>query len=346
MAVLWVRSGYADGLDRKINKYNEKLGSISGLYNEVNSKISSYTNDSNVINCNIYLKKRRSQLQASVDAANSLKKKAHNYVNTVTADDVALSSSIHDTSYSYYNKKGIGPKSDSFASRAWNSIKTTAQDFIHDAGEVTKRIVSDIKELYEEYKYIFNILGDILMVAAAVALFSFASLTGVGLIILIGATWALGKALYETATDCMALDAWANGDEERAEDLSNRTLTGDIIKAGEWLDNKLGKNFIEDIFKAITIGLDVCELFGTVATIFLSVEKILNLDSLKSLDIRNIHQHSFKKSLYYGRGIPKRIMKSFLSDPSGVIKGLIKQGNILIKEGKNLGQTIGNIILA
>lgn len=345
MAVLWVKNGFQKEFERKINSYTSKLSDIDGQYSSASQLISGYSGDSNVSTCNVYLKKRRSAIQTAIDSAKTLKQAADKYVSSVVSADTTISKSIHTESYSFYKKKGIGPQKDTWYARAWNSVTTTVSDFVHDAVATKDRIIADIKEFYEEYKYIFNVLGDILAVAGAIALFTFASLSGVGLIILIGATWALSKALYETVTDCMAVDAWSKGDTGRAEDLANRTLTNDMIQFGEFLDEKLGTDFMKSVFKGLTIALNVCELFATVATIFLAIEKVLNLDSLKSLDIRNLTHRSFKQSLYYGRGIPKRIINAFLSDPAGVIKGLYKQGGKLIGAGEALGSTIADIIM-
>lgn len=300
MATLWVRDGYQAEFERKISSYTSKITDISDQYYKASQIVSDYSGDSNVNSSNVYLKKRRVALQDAVSAATTLKNAANSYVDKIISSDVAVSKSIHKESYAFYKRKGIGPQKDTWGARAWNSIKTTASDFWHDAKNTTKKIVQDIKDFYEEYKYIVNIVVDFLAVAAAIALFSLASVTGViGVICLIGAIWATSKAIYELATDCLAAEAWLNGDEGKAEQLANRTLTGDIINAGEWLDEKLGTSFFKTAFKTVLVGLEICEFVTEVVSLINVIKSCFNLTKLKQLDLKNLTQRSWKQSLHY-----------------------------------------------
>lgn len=300
MATLWVRDGYQAEFERKISSYTSKITDISDQYYKASQIVSDYSGDSNVNSSNVYLKKRRVALQDAVSAATALKNAANSYVDKIISSDVAVSKSIHKESYAFYKRKGIGPQKDTWGARSWNSIKTTASDFWHDAKNTTKKIVQDIKDFYEEYKYIVNIVVDFLAVAAAIALFSLASVTGViGIICLIGAIWATSKAIYELATDCLAAEAWLNGDEGKAEQLANRTLTGDIINAGEWLDEKLGTSFFKTAFKTVLVGLEICEFVTEVVSLINVIKSCFNLTKLKQLDLKNLTQRSWKQSLHY-----------------------------------------------
>ena len=300
MATLWVRDGYQAEFERKISSYTSKITDISDQYDKASQIVSDYSGDSNVNSSNVYLKKRRVALQDAVSAATALKNAANSYVDKIISSDVVVSKSIHKESYAFYKRKGIGPQKDTWGARSWNSIKTTASDFWHDAKNTTKKIVQDIKDFYEEYKYIVNIVVDFLAVAAAIALFSLASVTGViGVICLIGAIWATSKAIYELATDCLAAEAWLNGDEGKAEQLANRTLTGDIINAGEWLDEKLGTSFFKTAFKTVLVGLEICEFVTEVVSLINVIKSCFNLTKLKQLDLKNLTQRSWKQSLHY-----------------------------------------------
>ena len=300
MATLWVRDGYQAEFERKISSYTSKITDISDQYYKASQIVSDYSGDSNVNSSNVYLKKRRVALQDAVSAATALKNAANSYVDKIISSDVVVSKSIHKESYAFYKRKGIGPQKDTWGARSWNSIKTTASDFWHDAKNTTKKIVQDIKDFYEEYKYIVNIVVDFLAVAAAIALFSLASVTGViGVICLIGAIWATSKAIYELATDCLAAEAWLNGDEGKAEQLANRTLTGDIINAGEWLDEKLGTSFFKTAFKTVLVGLEMCEFVTEVVSLINVIKSCFNLTKLKQLDLKNLTQRSWKQSLHY-----------------------------------------------
>lgn len=347
MAVLWVNGGYETGLVSKIRRYTEEAEMLQSRYYKVRQQVRPYSDDQLVDTSSVYLQKRELALREAQDKAKDIQQRARTYVDDVIAQDISVSKSIHKAAYTYYKAKNIGPKHDNAWSRAWNRIQTNAKDFWHDAAGTTSRIITDIKSFYEEHKYVLNIVKDIIVVIGAVALFTCASLSGFGLVILIGAVWATSKALYETATDCLALQAWSAGDAEQAENLSNRTLTGEIMKAGEWLDNKLGTGTLFKTALKFTIaGLEFCELVASVAVIFKSVEKAFGLERYKSLDIRNLTHRSFKQSLYYARGIPKTMLKTLRNDPKGVLKGLDGAFKALGKAGVQLGDRTGSIIMA
>ncbi len=296
MATLWVKNGYQKEFERKINSYTSKLDEIDGQYSSAGQLISAYAGDGNVNTSNVYLKKRRSAIQTAIDSVNTLKQTADKYVSGVVNADITISNSIHSESYTFYKKKGIGPQQDTWYSKVCYSIKTTASDFWHDATSVKDRIVQDVKDFYEEYKYLFNVLGDILMFAAAIALFAVSGGTFLGVICFIGAVWATTKALYELATDCMAVGAWLQGDEGKAEDLANRTLTEQMIKAGEWLDKKTGKNFFETSIKVLVVGLEFCQFVATVMLVFDSFKDIFNLKARADGKPLTTLDHTYKAS--------------------------------------------------
>ena len=347
MAVLWVHCGYKDGLSRKIRRYTDEAETLQGRYSAARQMVRPYMDDRFVDTSSVYLKKRERAMQDARDKAADIEKRAQIYVDDVIEKDISMSKSIHKASYSYYAKKNIGPKKDTALSRMWHGVKTSASDFLRDAGQTTKRIVSDIKDFYEQHKYVVNIVKDIIKVIGAIALFTCASTTGFGLVILIGAVWATSKALYETATDCMALTAWTDGDIERAEELSNSTLTGVILNSGDWLDNKLGTGHLfKRLLQIGTFGLEVCEVVAAVSVVFKSVQKAFGLEKFKSLDIRNLTNRSFKQSVYYARNIPNKMMETFAKDPKAVLKGLSDGFKVLGKVGVELGERAAQIILS
>lgn len=339
MAVLWVRDGFEKELERSIDSYDDELGDVSGRYGTARDGISGYTDDGDVGDCNVYLKKRRQELQARRDAAAALREKAKTYVTSVVDADRAVANSIHKRSYDFYRQTGIGPQADNVWSLSWYLTKTTAQDFLRDAKGTTKRLVADIKDFYEKNKYVINIVLDVLAVVAAVALFALAGPGLIGILCLIGAAYALSKALYETATDCMALKAHNDGDEAEAEDLSSRTLTGDAVKAGAWLDGKLGTDFFETSVKCVLVGLEVCEFVCVVANFINAAKTCFNLKGLKSLDLRNMTQRSWAQSLVYAKMVnwgPGR----FASINNWVKFGLMLTGFKITLDAGSLSETM------
>lgn len=294
MSMLWVHEGYQKEFSRKVDAYISEVTEVKTQYTKAYSQVSGYAGDSSISTANIYLQKRQKDLQRAIDSADNLKRKATAYVSNAVSADRLVSESIHKQSYSFYKSKGIGPQGDNFLARGWNSICTTASDFWHDVCGTTQRIIADIKEFYEDYKYVFNVLFDILAVSAALALFAMSGGTLLGIVCAIGATWATTKATYELATDCLAVEAWLNGDIGRAEDLSSRTLTGDLIKVGEWLDGEIGFGLFEPLFKCLAIGLEVCQFVATMMTIFNAFKDIFNLKLRSDGKPLTVLDHKYK----------------------------------------------------
>ena len=296
MPVLWIHDGYKKEFERKIDSYTDELESIQSQYNSAMSLISRYSGG-DINSCNIYLKKRKTAISQAIGEAESLKSKANSYVSNVISTDQSISSSIHKQAYNFYEKKGIGPRSDSDLARAWNSFTTSVEDIWLDTTEFFSNVADDIKEFYEENKYLINIVLDALAVVGAILLFAVAGGTFFGIICTIGAIWALSKASYELVTDIMALDAHLEGDEARAEELSQRTLTADLIALGVSLDEKWGTHFMETVVKYGLIGLEVCEFVVTMVLVWESVRKIFNLNQLNSLNLNKCGFRSWKQNL-------------------------------------------------
>jgi len=342
MAVLWVLEGYQKGFERQLGSYVDEMEGIRNRYEDAGSGMSAYAGDSVVNNSDIYLKKRRAAISKNLEEADNLKAKTEKYVQSVISADRILAGSIHKKSYDFYQKTGIGPQKDNAWSRGWNTIKTTAEDFWRDAKGTAGRIVKDIKDFYEEKKYIINIVTDVLMVAGAIALFVLAGPGIIGIICMIGAAYALSKALYETAADCMALEAWMNDDEAKAEDLAARTLRGDAVKAGEWLDQKMGTDFFESSVKVVLAGLEVCQFVCEVVTIVNVVKTCFNLQGLKSLDLRNMTRRSWAQSINYAK-MTNWGTGRFLSVNNWVKFALTITGFSVASDAPNLTTTMSSI---
>jgi hypothetical protein len=312
MAELWVREGYQKEFGRKIDAYTKELTDIKSQYTKAYSQVNSYSGDSNVSSCNIYLKKRQKDLQHSIDAANALKKNADAYANSIISSDKQIAESIHKESYSFYKSKGIGPQSDTVWARGWNAISTTASDFWHDACGTAQKVADRIYEFYEKNKYYVNIILDVIAVATSVALLAaVATVLGpIGVVCMIGAVWAVAKATTELVADSEALAAWKAGDEAKAEQLSNVTLGGLIIQGGEnldsWLSCTLNVNNIglfKNIAKITTCGLEACQFVAELVLVYESFLKTFNFDNCRSLSLRYAPNQTWNQNLSYLRKI-------------------------------------------
>ena len=296
MSILWVHDGYQKEFDRKINRYSDKLEEIQKKYTYAMTLSSGY-HDSDINSCNIYLKKRKASMDQAISKATEMQKKVHKYVASVVETDRNISKSIHTWSYNMYREKGIGPQKDTMGFRMWNAIVTTAEDFLRDTKKTFTNVVEDIKEFYEANKYVVNIVLDIAVLLAAIALLTTASFGLIGIICAIGSIWAISKATYELVTDTQGLIAYQEGDEKKAEELSQKTLTKTLINFGASLDEKWRTHFMETIVKGLTIGLEICEFTTSIVLVGQKVLKIFELEYLKALNLKYVYKRSFKENL-------------------------------------------------
>ena len=295
MATLWVHDGFEAELKRKVNSYTDELQGIRKRYDSALDIVGKY-GSSAVNTCEIYLKKRRAALNSAADKAESIQRTATSYVDGVVSRDKELSKSIHKQAYSFYQKKGIGPQADTGWARFKYGVATTAEDFFTDTVKFFEDLAESIKAFYEEHKYIINLVLDALMIVGAIALFTVSGGTLIGVICAIGATWALSKAVYETVMDTGALIAHYSGDEAMAEELSERTLSGDIVDLGEAMDEKWGTHFTE-VFKIGLMGLEACEFVADMAKVATDVKKIFELDKLHSLQLDKVAKRTWAQNL-------------------------------------------------
>ena len=295
MATLWVHEGFEKDLKRKVSSYTDELDSIRKRYDSALGIVGKY-GGSAVSSCEIYLKKRRAALNSAADKAESIQRTATSYVDGVVSRDKELSKSIHKQAYSFYQKKGIGPQADTGWARFKYGVATTAEDFFTDTVKFFEDLAESIKAFYEEHKYIINLVLDALMIVGAIALFTVSGGPLIGVICAIGATWALSKAVYETVMDTGALIAHYSGDEAMAEELSERTLSGDIVDLGEAMDEKWGTHFTE-VIKGGLIGLEACEFVAEMAKVGRDVKKIFNLDEKHSLQLAKASKRTWAQNL-------------------------------------------------
>ena len=99
-------------------------------------------------------------------------------------------------------------------------------------------------------------------------------------------------------------------------------------------------------FKAVTIGFEVCEMVAISMGVLEAVKATFGLSELESLKFQNSGHISFKQSIYYARGVPKRMINAFLADPGGVLKATVGHLGKYNTIGNTLGDGIARIILA
>lgn len=296
MAVLWVHDGYQKAFDRKISSYTEKLEDIQKQYDNA-MRLSQGYYDSNISSCNIYLKKRKTAISNAINEAKDIQKSTNSYVSGVVSTDKNMSGTIRKDAYSFYEKKGIGPQKDSVIANSWYKITSSAEDMWTDTKDFFKNVVTDIKEFYEEHKYVINLIFDALALVGAILLFTVSAGGFIGVLCIIGAIWATSKATTELIADSRALAAHNRGDEEKAEEYSNWTLTNAMVDFGASLDEAWGTHFMETIMKGVTMGLECCEFVASMVLVFDSVKKIFGLKDVKSLNLKNCSKRTFKQNL-------------------------------------------------
>ena len=294
MATLWVHEGFEKDLKRKVSSYTDELDNIRKRYDSALDIVGKY-GGSAVSSCEIYLKKRRAALNSASDKAERIQRAASRYVEGVVNTDLTLSQSVHQRSYTFYQEKKIGPQADTRWARFTYGLATSAEDFFTDTVKFFEDLAESIKAFYEEHKYLINLVLDAVAVVGALLMFT---ATGgfLGIICTIGAAWALTKASYETVMDAGALIAHWAGDEAMAEDLSEKTLAGDLVDLGEAMDEKWGTHFTE-VIKGGLIGLEACEFVAEMAKVGRDVKKIFNLDEKHSLQLAKASKRTWAQNL-------------------------------------------------
>lgn len=211
---------YISSVESSIKKAVSELGrrksDYEGIVKDLN-KVGSTT--SNLSDCNIYLKKKNTQLQDKIDKLNSFKNKVSTFSSNAKAADGRVATYVTDESNTFY--KTVGIKTGWAA--GWESFK-----------KGTKKVWKTVTDFYEKHKYVIDLLVDVALLAVAVVSLIAAIPTGGATLFFAGFT--LASAIGDTTTSAIALGYHIAGDDEKAGAWAERGLKDGMQLLGSGLD--------------------------------------------------------------------------------------------------------------
>lgn len=267
MASLTLNFNYTSDLKKSIGRAVDKFESRRNDYDGImkdNNSIPSKTG--NLSNCNIYLKKKRTQLQGKIDKLNSFKSKVSTFSSNAEASDKRISTYVKDQSEYFYKTVGIKTG----LASAWEGFKKGCKNFWEG-----------VKEFYNKHKFVIDFIVDAALLVVAVVAVIAAIPTGGATLFFAG--FALAGALGDMATSSTALGYHIVGDDETAGVWADRGLKDGIKWVGKQLDGG-EEGFFSSVFG---FAYDALSL----ASVVYSIGK-LGKNLFKSIDLRNTNNLS------------------------------------------------------
>ena len=221
-------------IKKAVNEIDRRQSDYEGIVKDVN-KISSSTG--NLSDCNIYLKKKNSQLQGKMDKLNSFKNKVSTFSANASAADGRVATYVTDQSNTFY--KTVGIKTGWAA--GWESFKKGC-----------KTVWKTVTDFYEKHKYVIDFVVDLALLAVAVVALVAAIPTGGATLFFAG--FALAQSLGDIFTSSVALGFHIAGDDEHAGIWAERGLKDGIQLIGsgaDWVLEKL-TGVQTDFFRNLT----------------------------------------------------------------------------------------------
>lgn len=227
-------SSVESSIKNAVNELDRRQSDYEGIIKDVN-KIQSTSG--NLSDCNIYLKKKNSQLQDKMDKLNSFKNKVSTFSSNAKAADGRVATYVTDESNTFYKTVGIKTG----WSAGWESFKKGC-----------KTVWKTVTDFYEEHKYVIDFIVDLALLAVAVVSLIAAIPTGGATLFFAG--FALAQALGDLTTSSIALGWHIAGDDEKAGIWAERGLKDGIQLIGsgaDWLVEKL-TGVQTDFFRNLT----------------------------------------------------------------------------------------------
>lgn len=209
-------SGIESSIKSTVSELNKRKSDYEGIIKNV-SNISS--SSGNLSDCNVYLRKKNSELQDKINKLNSFKTKLTTFSSNAKAADTRVSTYITDESNTFYKTVGIktGWKA------GWQSFK-----------KGVKTVWKTVTDFYEKHKYVIDFVVDLALLA--VALVSLIAAIPTGGATLFFAGFALAQAIGDMTTSSIALGYHIAGDNDKAGVWAERGLKDGVKLVGHGID--------------------------------------------------------------------------------------------------------------
>lgn len=225
VAVINIDFSYDDNVKSSIKKAKSalqtRMNDYAGIKKDLNN-ISSST--SNLSSANSYIQKKINSLDSKYKKLDSFQDAITRFNDNAYNADKRVANKINTDTKQFYKreniKTGIIYTIGSVIGSGINWLKGTAENIANTIKDAFSSAWAAVKKWYEDNKYWFDILIDVVCVVAAAA----AVLASGGVLATVFAVWGLAKAGTDLVFDVAAYGAYKDGDMELYEELSSSGL--------------------------------------------------------------------------------------------------------------------------
>ena len=225
MAVINIDFSYDDNVKSSIKKAKSalqtRMNDYAGIKKDLNN-ISSST--SNLSSANSYIQKKINSLDSKYKKLDSFQNAITRFNDNAYNADKRVANKINTDTKQFYKreniKTGIIYTIGSVIGSGINWLKGTAENIANTIKDAVSSAWAAVKKWYEDNKYWFDILVDVVCVVAAAATI----LASGGVLTTVFAVWGLAKAGTDFVFDVAAYGAYKDGDMELYEELSSSGL--------------------------------------------------------------------------------------------------------------------------
>lgn len=293
MAVINIDFSYDDNVKSSIKKAKSalqtRMNDYAGIKKDLNN-ISSST--SNLSSANSYIQKKINSLDSKYKKLDSFQNAITRFNDNAYNADKRVANKINTDTKQFYKreniKTGIIYTIGSVIGSGINWLKGTAENIANTIKDAVSSAWAAVKKWYEDNKYWFDILVDVVCVVAAAATI----LASGGVLTTVFAVWGLAKAGTDFVFDVAAYGAYKDGDMELYEELSSSGLK-EVISyhlgdAGEYI--YYGMEIASAIYGIYKIGKTTVKAFKD----YKNYSKLFSQESFKDIKGQIIKQYIYE----------------------------------------------------
>ena len=268
MATLSVNFGKLDGvirdLDTIVNDYTDRIDLLS----DIKSSIDGTENEFGYLNsASFQISQKISELSDYKNDVSTFRDRVENFRETAYDEESGLASRLTTDSEAFMDAMGITPEYEkSTLQKLWEGFCEGVESIFNAVAEFTIGVIEWVEENWDTIKQALVVVGEILIAAAAITTFilTLPASGVIGVLTAIGAGWAAFKATTDVVCDSAALGYYLSGDEEKGKEMADYDARDLFHDAGEFLNEKTGLEFFDEITDVTYFGLDAIETIFSV----------------------------------------------------------------------------------
>lgn len=287
-------SQYDDNVKSSIKKAKSalqtRMNDYAGIKKDLNN-ISSST--SNLSSANSYIQKKINSLDSKYKKLDSFQDAITRFNDNAYNADKRVANKINTDTKQFYKreniKTGIIYTIGSVIGSGINWLKGTAENIANTIKDAFSSAWAAVKKWYEDNKYWFDILIDVVCVVAAAA----AVLASGGVLATVFAVWGLAKAGTDLVFDVAAYGAYKDGDMELYEELSSsglkEVMSYYLGDKGEYI--YYGMEIASAIYGIYKIGKSTVKAFLGYKNAYKNYSKLFSPETFKNIKGQIIKQY-------------------------------------------------------